>query len=202
MRWLIAFPIAGVLLWLIGRRVGLLQVGFWPVPRPAALPWWVVGPWVAALASLFLTGVGRAWERSRWLALVPAAALCYGGLVAARVAPSYLHPHYTMKETSAALGTSLAGARDVVASSFTEGLFNGNALAYRSILRHSWPARKPDLIVIALRFDDPEQVLQREYELIATYPLFVSPDYEDEHSLTLDTINHREFVKVYARRAG
>jgi hypothetical protein len=201
-RWLIAFPIAGVLLWLIGRRVGVLQVGFWPVPQPAALPWWVVGPWVAALASLFLTGVGRAWERSRWLALVPAAALCYGGLVAARVAPSYLHPHYTMKHTSAALGASLAGARDVIASSFTEGLFNGNALAYRSILRHTWPPRKPDLIVIALRFDDPEQVLQREYELIATYPLFVSPDYEDEHSVTLDTINHREFVKVYVRRGG
>ncbi len=87
-------------------------------------------------------------------------------------------------------------------SSRAEGLFNGNTLAYRSMLGRRWPARKPDVIVMAFRFSDPEQILQREYELIATYPLFVSPDYEDEHSLTLDTINHREFVKVYVRRGG
>ncbi len=201
-RWLIVFPIAGVLLWLIGRRLGVLEVGFWPAPGPAALPWWVVGPWVGALVSYLLVRTGRGWERSRWLALVPAAALCYGGLVVARVAPSYLHPRYTMKETSAALGASLAEARDVITSSRSEGLFNGNALAYRSTLGRSWPPRKPDLIVIAFRFDDREQVLQREYELVATYRLFISPDYEDEHSGTLDAIHHREFVRVYARRAG
>jgi hypothetical protein len=201
-RWLIAFPIAGVLLWLVGRRVGMLDVGFWPALQPAALSWWVVGPWVAALASHLLTRIGRGWERSRWLALVPAAALCYGGLVAARVAPSYLHPHYTMKQTSAKLGASLARSGGAIVSSRAEGLFNGNTLAYRSMLGRRWPARKPDVIVMAFRFSDPEQILQREYELIATYPLFVSPDYEDEHSLTLDTINHREFVKVYVRRGG
>lgn len=201
-RWLIVFPIAGVLLWLIGRRAGVLDAGFWPAPRAAALPWWVVGPWVGALAAYLLVRTGRGWERSRWLALVPAAALCYGGLVVARVAPSYLHPRYTMKETSAALGVTLADAHDAIASSRSEGLFNGNALAYRSTLGRSWPPRKPDVIVIAFRFDDPQQVLQREYELIATYRLFISPDYEDEHSGTLDTIHHREFVKVYARRAG
>ncbi len=40
----------------------------------------------------------------------------------------------------------------------------------------------------------------REYELVATYRLFVSPEYEDVQSHTLDTVNHQESVKVYVRR--
>jgi hypothetical protein len=107
-----------------------------------------------------------------------------------------------MKETSAALGATLAPGPDLLVASRAEGLFTGNRLPYRSTLGRTWPARMPERIVMVFRFDDPEDRLRKEYTLTATYRLFVSPEYEDEHSPTLDTVNHQEFVKVYVRRAG
>jgi hypothetical protein len=202
LRALVVFPIAGVLVWLLSQRIGLLDPSFWPVPGAGPRSWWVTGPAVTVLATALLARAGRAWRPARWAALVPAAALCYGGLVVARVVPSYLHPHYTLRDTSRALGATLAAGPDLVVASRTEGLFTGNALPYRSTLGRTWPARMPERIVIAFRFDDPEDLLRRDYTLIATYRLFVSPEYEDEHSPTLDTVNHQEFVKVYVRRAG
>jgi len=202
LRALVVYPIVGVLVWLLGQRGGLLHANFWPAAGTGVRSWWVLGPWVAALATALLASAGRAWRAERWAALVPAAALCYGALVVARVAPAYLRPHYTMKETSAALGATLSGGADVLIASRAEGLFTGNALPYRSTLGRTWPAQKPKRIVIVFRFDDPENLLRREYILIATYRLFVSPEYEDEHSPTLDTVNHQEPVKVYVHRAG
>lgn len=202
LRALVVYPIVGVLAWLLGQRTGLLDPSFWPAPGAGPRSWWVTGPWAAALLTAGLVGVGRAWWPGRWAALVPAAALCYGGLVVARVAPSYVHPHYTLKAASEALGATLAGGPDVLTVSRGEGLFTGNRLPYRSTLGRTWPARPPERIVIVFRFDDPGDRLGREYTLIATYRLFVSPAYEDEHSTTLDTVNHQEFVKVYVRRAG
>jgi hypothetical protein len=201
LRALVGYPIVGVLVWLVGLRSGLLDSSFWPMPGAGPRSWWVTGPWAALLATAILVGAGRAWRPPRWAALVPAAALCYGGLVVARVAPSYLHPHYTLKETSRALGATLAAGPDLLVASRTEGLFTGNALPYRSTLGRAWPTPMPERIVIAFRFDDPEDLLRRDYALIATYGLFVSPEYEDEHSTTLDAVNHQEFVKVYVRRA-
>jgi hypothetical protein len=201
-RILIVYPIVGVPVWLAGQRSGLLDPTFWSGPGASVRPWWVTGPWIATLLTALFLGAGRAWRPERWAALVPAAALCYGGLVVARVAPSYLHPHYTMKETSAALGATLAAGPDLLVASRAEGLFTGNRLPYRSTLGRTWPARKPERIVIVFRFDDPDDLLRKEYTLTATYRLFVSPEYEDAHSPTLDVLNHQEFVKVYVRRAG
>lgn len=70
------------------------------------------------------------------------------------------------------------------------------------MLGRRWAAHTPDVIVIGFRFDDPEGLLAREYHLIATYRLFVSAEYEDPNSVTLDTIRHEEVVKVFRRNAG
>lgn len=201
-RALVVYPIVGVLVWLVGQRTGVLDPSFWPAPGAGPRSWWVTGPWIAALLAAAAVGAGRGWRPERWAVLVPAAALCYGGLVVARVAPSYLHPHYTMKETSAALGATLASGPDLLVASRAEGLFTGNRLPYRSTLGRTWPDRKPERIVVVFRFDDPDDLLRRDYTLTATYRLFLSPEYEDEHSPTLDTVNHQETVKVYVRRAG
>lgn len=203
LRFFFVFPIVGTLGWLLWARLGLPAGSFWPVAGGALPSWWSFGPATTVLLAGLLTWVGRSWAARPWLALIPAAALAYAALTAARVAPSYLQPHYSIKQTSRELGLSLAGTgpADIIASARTEGLFNGNALRYRTVLRRRWPSPKPDLIVIGFRFDDREGLLGREYDLIATYRLFVSPQYEDPNSVTLDTIRHEEVVKVYRRNA-
>lgn len=201
-RALLAAPVVGVLLWLIGQRTGVLDPHFWPVAGAGLRSWWVAGPWITALLTLLLVAIGRGWRPGRWAALVPAAALAYGGLVLARVAPSYVYPHYTIKETSEALGATLAPGPDLLVAARSEGLFTATRLPYRSTLGRTWPAHKPERIVIVFRFNDPEDLLARDYTLVATYKLFLSPEYEDEHSPTLDVVHHQETVKVYVRRGG
>jgi hypothetical protein len=195
------FPIVGLLGWLLVVRAGLAGNTFWPVAGGGHVGWWSVGVPVAALVSGLLARIGRGWDTRRWVALIPAAALCYAVLSVVRILPSYMHPHYSIKHTSEQLGLSLAGSPTIIASSRTEGLFNGNTLPYRAVNFRRWPDHKPEIIVIGFRFDDPEKLLGREYSLIATYRLFVSPEYEDEHAVTLDTTRHEEVVKVYRRNS-
>jgi hypothetical protein len=193
------FPIVGLLGWLLSVRAGFGANSFWPVAGGDHLGWWSTGVWIAAVVSGLLVRAGRRWETKRWISLIPVAAVCYAALSIVRVLPSYMHPHYSIRDTSQQLGLSLAGATEVIASSRTEGLFNGNALPYRTVLGRMWPEHKPEVIVIAFEFDDPERLLEREYTLVATYRLFVSPEYENGYSVTLDTIRHEELVKVYRR---
>jgi hypothetical protein len=202
LRGLLVAPVVGVLVWLVGQRAGVLDASFWPVPGAGPRSWWVTGPWLTTVLTVLLVAIGRGWRAARWAALVPAAALAYGGLVLVRVAPSYVHPHYTIKKTSEALGATLAPGPDLLVASRSEGLFTATRLPYRSTLGRTWPAQEPERIVIVFRFDDPEDLLTRDYTLVATYKLFLSPEYEDEHSPTLDVVHHQETVKVYVRRAG
>jgi hypothetical protein len=200
-RFFFIFPIVGLLGWLLAVRVGLAGNSFWPMADRGHLEWWWAGPPVTALVSALLAWAGRPWDTRRWLALVPAAALCYAALSVVRILPSYIHPHYSIKDASEQLGLSLAGSSEPIASSRTEGLFNGNTLPYLAV-NWRWPDPKPEVIVIGFRFDDPERLLGHEYRLIATYRLFVSPEYEDEHSVTLDRTRHEEVVKVYRRNSA
>jgi len=200
-RFFCIFPIVGLLGWLLSVRAGFAGNSFWPVVGGGHLGWWSVGVPVAALVSGLLARAGRRWDSRRWVTLIPVVALCYAVLSVVRILPSYIHPHYSIKHTSEQLGLSLAGSQELVASSRTEGLFNGNTLPYRAVNIRRWPDPKPEVIVIGFRFDDREKLLGREYHLIATYRLFVSPEYEDEHSVTLDTTRHEEVVKVYRRNS-
>ena len=66
----------------------------------------------------------------------------------------------------------------------------------------TWPDRKPQRIVIAFRFDDPERSLEREYTLIATYRLYLSPEYKEEHSAMLGLVANEGVARVYQRNSG
>src|SRR5262249_58287053 len=121
---------------------------------------------------------GRTWSVERWLGLIPAAVLCYAALGAFRIAPAYVAPYYSMKQASRSLGLSLAGSAGLVATSNAEGLFNDNALAYRTVVGWTWPTYRPDIMVIVFAFDDPEGLLSREYCLTESYQLHIVAKHE------------------------
>jgi hypothetical protein len=201
LRFFFVFPVMGLLAWLLAMRAGLVG-SFWPAIAGSGAGGWALGAAVATVLSGALVRLGRSWEGMRWSVLIPAAALSCAGLTVVRVATSYVHPRYTIKASSEQLGALLAETTEGIASSKAEGLFNGNALPYRSVFGMTWPDPKPDRIVIAFRFDDPEKALEREYTLIATYRLSISHEYENEHSLTLDPVAHEEIARVYKRNSG
>jgi hypothetical protein len=201
LRFFFVFPIVGLLAWQLLMRAGLVG-SFWPAVAGSGVGGWAVGAAVSTALAGLLARLGRSWEPTRWPMLIPAAALTCAGLTVARVAPSYVHPHYTMKASSEQLAALLADTPGGIASSNAEGLFNGNALPYRSVFGMTWPSRKPQRIVIAFRFDDPERSLERDYTLIATYRLSLSPEYKDDHSVTLDPVAKEEVARVYQRNSG
>jgi len=201
LRFCIIFPVVGLLAGLLGIRAGVLG-GFWAEVAGPGIGGWTVGVAVATGVSGVLARLGRAWEGPSWRALIPVAALGCAALNMARVAPSYAHPHYSMKVSSEQLASLFAGSSADIATFEAEGLFNGNALPYRSLFGLTWPAWRPEGMVIAFGFDDPEQILRRDYTLIATYRISVSTEYTNPHELSLDPRAHEELVKVYRRNDG
>jgi hypothetical protein len=147
-----------------------------------------------------LVVVGRRWTSDRWMALATAAVLAYAAVAVSRIAPSYATPHYTIRETSRDLGRSLAGTAGPIATSSGEGLFNGNALPYRTVLSKTWPPDGAEVLVVAFAFHGDETRPEHGYRLTATYRLFVSPEYEDAEP-TRHSIGQPEEVRVY-RRGG
>src|SRR4029453_6657500 len=170
------FPFVAIIGWMLCVRTGLDEGRFWPDPGGDFVAWWSIGVPATALFTVILTSVGRpgrpgggTWSRERWMGLIPAAVLCYSALAAFRIAPAYVAPHYSMKQASRSLGLSLASSAGLVATSNAEGLFNDNALAYRTVVGWTWPTYRPDIMVIVFAFDDPEGLLSREYCLMESY---------------------------------
>ena len=172
------FPIVAIIGWMLCVRIGLDESRFWPDPGGGSVAWWSIGVPATALFTVILTSVGRNWSLERWIGLIPAAVLCYAALGAFRIAPAYVAPNYSMKQTSRALGLSLASSAGLVATSNAEGLFNDNALAYRTVVGWTWPTYRPDIMVIVFAFDDPEGLLSREYCLMESYQLHIVAKHE------------------------
>jgi hypothetical protein len=108
-----------------------------------------------------------------------------------------------MREASRDLGVLLAGSSRDITTANVEGLFNDNTLPYRSILGDRWPTTRPEVIVIAFKFDDPQRLLEREYRLIRSYRIYVSPEYvRTEDSWIPTTEAEQVTVRVYRRLTG
>lgn len=170
------FPIVAIIGWMVCVLTGLDGGRFWPVPGGGRVAWWSVGIPATAAFAVTLTSVGRRWSLKRWIGFIPAAVLCYAVLGAARIAPAYVAPHYSMKQASRDLGRSLAGSAGPVATASAEGLFNDNALSYRAIVGRTWPTYRPDVIVIVFEFYDSEGLLSQEYRLTASYQIYTNAE--------------------------
>ena len=168
------FPIVAIIGWMVCVRTGLDEGRFWPDPGRDSVAWWSIGIPATVVFTVILTSIGRTWSPERWIGLIPAAVLCYSALGAFRIAPAYLAPHYSMKQASRDLGISLASSAGLLATSNAEALFNDNALSYRTIVGGTWPAYRPDIMVIVFDFDDPEGLLNQEYRLTESYQLYIS----------------------------
>jgi hypothetical protein len=158
---------------------------------------------------LLTTGAGAlaaaaipAWPRAAAGASLVGAAILFGVLGLGRLAPGYLDPHYSIRDSSRDLGSLLAGMPGSIRSVGGEALFSENRLRYRSIMGTRWPSPPADVLVLSGRMEDSDGRL-RGYQLIRQYSIYVSPEFvlgEPSWSPAVGQFQ-RTNVRVY-RRGG
>jgi hypothetical protein len=172
-RALLLFPVTATLAWLALREAG---GGLFWRGDPAHSTWqWSVATALALAVAAAASGTGRWVPRAG--TVLTAGAIAYVMLSLIRIAPGYLEPRYTIRDTSAALGRVLSDYTGAVGTIDGEGLFNSNRLRYTSIVRRELGPAPPDALVIVGEIEDPADVLRREYRAVAAYRLYVAPDY-------------------------
>jgi Dolichyl-phosphate-mannose-protein mannosyltransferase len=162
--------------WLVVERLTVAGVSFWPESAGGghALRWALL--LIAGSAALAAAGTST-WPRGAGGLAVVTAALVFGGLGLVRLAPGYLDPHFSMRDSSRDLGTLLSGVPGSIRTLGGEALFSDNRLRYGSILGGEWPRAPADVLVLAGRINDPQDRLHREYRLIRQYAIYVSPEF-------------------------
>ncbi len=188
-RALLLFPVTGTLAWLALRE--FVGGPFWYGDEA-----WSVWHWSVAIGAAAIV-VGASRPLLRVGTIVVTGAVVYMILSLVRIAPGYLAPRYTIRDASVALGELLSDYPGAVATIDGEGLFNENQLQYASIVEPTLGPARPDALVVVGEIDDPADVLAREYSIVATYPLYVAPEYSDS------VVHHGEglFARVLRRRA-
>ena len=202
--FVVLFPVVGAFAWLLLQRLAAPPPSFWPGSGlEAEAAWWPSLLAAAAGATWLLLANRRHWGRSAGAVGIMVAAVGYVTLGLVRLAPGYLDPHFTMREASRDLGVLLADSAGDIGAANVDGLFNDNALPYRSIFNDSWPPTRPEVIVIAFKFHDPQRRLEREYRLIRSYRIYVSPEYARNEDPWIPASEAEGVtVRVYRRTTG
>jgi hypothetical protein len=196
-RVLLLFPVTASLGWLALREFG--GGLFWHGDDPGRSVW----QWSAAMAAAaaFVVAGLASRRATRAGTVVAVGAIAYMTLSLIRIAPGYLEPRYTIRDTSAALGRLLSDYSGAVGTIDGEGLFNGNRLRYTSIVKRTLGPARPDALVVVGEIEDPAGVLAREYRVVATYPLYVAPEYLLEGTDLAIRPGDGLVAKVWRRRA-
>jgi hypothetical protein len=130
----VLFPVVGAFAWLLMQRLIASPPFFWPASQLGAQTVWWPGLLAAAAAATWLLLENRRrWGRRAGAVGTVAAAVGYVTLGLVQLAPGYLHAHFSMREASRDLGVLLAGSNRDIGTANAEGLFNDNALPYRSM---------------------------------------------------------------------
>jgi hypothetical protein len=117
------------------------------------------------------------------------------------IAPSYLDPHYSIRDASRDLGKLLRDSSLIIALK-SEGLFMENTLRYQHVGLADLRPDKSEIVVIAFAYSRPEltRVLEREYQLVKSYDLYVSPALNPLKSGLTPPSAHFVRAAVYRRR--
>jgi hypothetical protein len=181
---------------LLLNRVGGGALSFWSQQNAQAhLAAWLAFLGGALVVTALLRAAGERWGPTATGRLAWACAAGFLLLYLSQSAAGYLEPHYTLKRVSNDLGQLVPPEARIVTSK-AEGLFNGNRLRYESFHFGRWKSELPEILVVAFTLDGPDvnAVLAREYRILKTYELYVSPDYRRLYG------SESPIVRVYRRR--
>jgi 4-amino-4-deoxy-L-arabinose transferase-like glycosyltransferase len=146
------------------------------------------------LAAILAKAVDR-WGSAESLRLITGFAIVYSAILFFRIAPAYVSPHYTMRDSSRDLGNILSGQSSISAIR-TEALFSENTVRYKSY----WPVENPEMVVIAFSTMKNLLALQQNYDLVKRYKIFVSPHRYFDGTILGRYSTEGVTVKVYKKK--
>jgi hypothetical protein len=184
-RWtrfvLLIFPVVAALGWLALQTFRGSDTLFWPGFRPGHSLW----QWgLVTVGAVVITAASRT---ARWIGArgrsITAVAIAYMVLSLVLIAPGYTDPRFTIRDASRDLGRLLSEYTGVVETWRGEALFHENGLRYASfpLREFTLGSARPDVLVLVTNFDDTDGILEREYRLVRSYPLYLSPEYARMH---------------------
>ena len=173
--FLLTFPLIGGMSWMALSSLASAYP-FWPsvkFPSHAALFSLLIVT-TMGMAMIFVKRFLGSGQNRCPYAITAVAVICLI-VMAAKIAPGYLNPHFSMREISQDLGKLLVNASSITAVQ-ADTLFNENKLHYKSSLDVSWPPEKTQIVMAAFGIDAWKKILDREYHVMKHYRVFVSPE--------------------------
>jgi hypothetical protein len=175
-RALVAFPVAGTLLWFALWATRQDGFPFWPEPFFAAH----LVTWIGFLAAALVTcsavlGAVHRWGPRAANALVATTALAWVCLWSIHLAPGFLSPSFSVRAAARDLGRQLASA-GVVTEHKAEGLFLDNDLEFRRLSTKPG-SRPPQTLLVVFTGAIKFEALLAGYEPILSYDLYLPPNY-------------------------
>jgi hypothetical protein len=174
--WLV-FPLVATLLWFGLWALRDAGFAFWPTPPwGASLLRWgaVLGVAIAVSAAVCASLAGTRGVGARWPLV--AAAVAWSGIWLGHLAPGFLDPRYSVRDTSRQLGELLAGEPEV-GQMLAWGLFIDNALAYGIVDDVVFPSELPPLLVIQESLPANRDFLRAHYDVVAAYEIYLPAPY-------------------------
>jgi len=195
--FLLVFPFLAGVAWVIISMLN--DFSFWPRAGNQA-HFASYGLLVSAVVGISIA-VARILIHGNLLTAARMIALCvlfYVMISLARFGPGYTSPHYSMRDASHDLGKILSG-NGTIATIKVEGLFNENDLRYKSIALVDWTVETPEIVVLAFR--DVERMLRfkRNYQLMKSYKIFISPNYHHGTTDPVPYLTRGVTVSVYKK---
>ena len=197
----LTFPLIAATAWLMIKTFGASSYSFYPSTDIK---------YFAALWSLFLIGVSGVsipiakaaigWGQIGAASCVVAFAMTYMVISLFSLSPAYMDPHYSIRDASQAIGRLYFGAHQI----FTvraEGLFNNNSLYYRKFDHRLRTSAKDEILVVAFAtHQSVETFLEREYRIVNSYDIYLSPEFYRLHPATVSTFPRGKIVRVFKRK--
>ena len=192
----LVFPLVEGMVWFV---LPMLESApsFWPTTGFGVHAGYLsLGILIAVTTSWVLSEDIVQWRPTEGSRVITALAICCVAVSLVRIVPGYFDRHYSIRDSSQDLGRIVpASAR--ISTFRAETLFNNNNLHYSSVRIGTWSSEKPDFLLVAFNIPQIQGILESKYNLIKSYDLWVSPEYDYSGSNSVGHARESVIVGLY-----
>ena len=173
----LTFPLIAATAWLMLKASGTSYPFYPSADTQFHAAWWSLFLLGGAGVSILISKSVTEWGQTNVARCVIAFSMIYGIISFVNIAPGYIDPHYSIRDTSRELGRLYSGPYRILTVG-AEGLFNNNSLRYRGLGQRLQGAETGDILVVAFAHRPQlEDSLKKKARLVHSYDLYLSPEH-------------------------